>query len=215
MSPLFKFTNPSAVISEWQCAPGEKFILDAPTGWGKTQWLRQLALLRDGDTSSIEWQGKRIEPHSVGEFRSQWMYLPQQPYRSEQTVEEHLSAVLKFHSHHSKELNHIIQETSQTLKTVGLEKVVLQKRKLKELSGGEIQILALVRSVLLSPQGLLLDEPTSALDYALCIKAEKWFFSRYLGALIWVTHDSSQVLRLKERGLREIDLSSAPARNIP
>lgn len=208
MTPLFKFTNPQALIPHWQCNSAEKFILSAPTGWGKTQWLRQLALLRDGDVSQIEWKGQKVEPQTVSQFRSEWMYLSQQPYRSDQTVEDHLTIVLKYHAHRSKDFNKIWPEFSETLKSLGLQKVDLKKRKLKELSGGEIQIVNLVFAVLLSPLGLLLDEPTSALDRDLCLRAENWFFEKYTGALIWVSHDPTQVLRLQERGLKQIKRDS-------
>lgn len=79
--------------------------------------------------------------------------------------------------------------------------------RIARLSSGEKQRLALARSLVKRPPVLLLDEPTAALDETsvqaveMLVQAEK---SRGT-ALLLVTHDAGQALRLAERRLRVAD----------
>lgn len=68
----------------------------------------------------------------------------------------------------------------------------LRKTKLKNLSGGEKQIVAVIRALLSRPDLLLLDEPTSALDEG---KSQKLYDLIHLYnikrkmTVVWATHD--------------------------
>ena len=72
---------------------------------------------------------------------------------------------------------------------------------LKNLSGGESQITALLRAIQLDPQVLLLDEPTSGLDPQ-STRLVETLVANWLSedssqrAYIWVTHDSDQAERI-------------------
>ena len=75
-----------------------------------------------------------------------------------------------------------------------------------DLSGGEIQIVALLRAVQLDPSVLLLDEPTAALDGQTTTAVEQllkdWVAeSPDNRAMVWVTHDTDQAGRVAERTL--------------
>jgi putative ABC transport system ATP-binding protein len=71
-----------------------------------------------------------------------------------------------------------------------------------DLSGGESQVIALIRALQLDPQVLLLDEPTAALDPKSSREVESlvntWFTSAPVGtrACVWVTHDHEQARRM-------------------
>ena len=112
------------------------------------------------------------------------------------------------------EINHNLNQSSKEKALHLLEKYGLysfKDAKPSELSGGMRQRAALIRTLMLNPQILLLDEPFSALDYqtrlnvsddiSRIIKTEK-------KTAILVTHDLSEAISLADR---IIILSKRPA----
>lgn len=86
-----------------------------------------------------------------------------------------------------------------------LEKVGLagyEKKKIKELSGGEQQRVAIARSMVLNPKLLLLDEPLSNLDVNLrdVMRKEIKRIQKQFGVtMIIVTHDQEDAFKLADR----------------
>ena len=77
-----------------------------------------------------------------------------------------------------------------------------EKRKPKELSGGEQQRVSIVRGLINNPKVLLLDEPLSALDLKLRKKMqiELKQLQKKLGiTFIYVTHDQDEALSMSDR----------------
>jgi len=112
------------------------------------------------------------------------------------------------------EINHML--TPEHLETVnrllvdyGLDK--FRDKKPSELSGGMKQRAALIRTLALDPQLLLLDEPFSALDYQtrLFVSADICRLIRAAGkTMIIITHDLAEAISLSDR---VIVLSGRPA----
>jgi putative ABC transport system ATP-binding protein len=81
------------------------------------------------------------------------------------------------------------------------------EKSIRDLSGGEAQIVALLRALQLNPSILLLDEPTTSLDErterAIENLLRQWVSEAPANrASLWVTHDSDQARRIADHWLR-------------
>ena len=88
----------------------------------------------------------------------------------------------------------LVEEYIKRFKLTGLE-----KHYPKELSGGQMQRVALARTLITNPDILLLDEPFSALDVNLKSAIERDLISilkDYKGIVLYVTHDISEAYRI-------------------
>lgn len=177
---------------------GKRLAIVGPTGSGKTLLLRSLALLDPNDEGEILWLGQPIRAHAVPEFRRQVSYLHQRPALIEGTVEDNLRLPFAFgvHAHESFDRDRVLS----MLETVARSTDFLS-RSWRDLSGGEAQIVALVRVLQLDPTVLLLDEPTASLDTATANNIEqliaRWHNQMDVQrATVWVTHDREQSTRV-------------------
>lgn len=98
--------------------------------------------------------------------------------------------------------NGMRERVDAVLERVGMQQ--FEKRKLGELSGGELQRILLAQALLQEPKILLLDEPSSAVDVAgeslFCDLLQSVHQRRHL-TTIWVSHDLSVVSSHADRVL--------------
>ncbi len=183
--------------------PGERLALSGPSGSGKTLLLRALALLDPVDEGEVLWQGRPVHRQRVTEFRSQVIYLHQRPAFFEEQVEAVLEAPFQLRAHLGRRFDR--EQVLAWLGQVGRDGAFLDKP-MRELSGGEMQIVALVRAMALEPSVLLLDEPTAALDESTGQAIERlvgaWAAECPNRGLVWVTHDVGVQQRVTRRMVR-------------
>jgi putative ABC transport system ATP-binding protein len=184
--------------------PGERLALTGPSGSGKTVLLRVLALLDPHDEGSIEWNGRSLTPEAIPAYRTQIAYLHQRPALFEGTVEDNLKFPFTLKSQRGKRFER--ERVVGILETLMRDNAFLEKSS-RDLSGGEAQIVALIRCLQLDPTMLLLDEPTASLDTATAEAAEqllrRWQLEDSgVRSLIWVSHNLQQAERVSGRRLQ-------------
>lgn len=182
--------------------PGEFLAIVGPSGCGKSTLLSILARM-------LEPEGGTILVHNPNGSLS----YPKMGYMLQK---DHL---LPFRSIWENvilgpEINHTLTKERSEKLLMYLEKYGLIKfkdRKPQELSGGMRQRAALVRTLALDPEVLLLDEPFSALDYQtrLSVADDIGKIIKAEGkTAILVTHDLSEAISLSDR---IVVLSKRPA----
>ena len=180
---------------------GMRLSVVGPSGSGKTLLLRAMAILDPLHSGEILWQGHPVRREAVPSFRRMVLYLHQRAALLEDTVEASLRRPYSLAVYRRKSYDR--DRVVDLLGQLGRDSTFLAKG-VGDLSGGEIQITALVRAVQLDPTVLLLDEPTSALDPKTALAVEsllgRWVTDGPSGrAMLWVSHDADQARRVGNR----------------
>jgi UDP-glucose/iron transport system ATP-binding protein len=179
-------------------------VVAGPSGAGKTTLLRLCNRLEIPDEGTVSYRGQPLDELDPLVLRRRVGMVFQRPTPFPGSVADNLAVA---HSDATAE------ELSIALKRVALDPGLLDHES-RTLSGGELQRMCLARTLVTSPETLLLDEPTSALD-----EQPKRVFedtARSLAAqgitIIWVTHDGAQARRVATRiyHLRDGHLAGAP-----
>lgn len=178
--------------------PGDRIGVRGTSGSGKSVLLRTLALLDHPDTGQILHAGKAVS--SVGDivaYRIRTAYIRQQPALMPGTVRDNLDIPFRLAAYRHRKLDEALIEAM--LKSVHRDSSFLESDS-ANLSGGEAQIVCLMRVLQLNPQVLLLDEPTAALDPESAAAVEKlvddWLAKRPDGAYVWISHSPEQLSRI-------------------
>ena len=171
--------------------PGEIAMLGGPSGSGKTLLLRTIADLDPADSGELLLEGRDRESLRSCEWRSRVLYLHQDPVRLPGSLEENLEQIGALGVFDGRSLDW------PTAVTAGLQ----PGAPIEQLSGGEMQRLALHRALALDPAVLLLDEATSSLDPDSSRAAERAVadWAARGRAVLWVSHDLSVGERLRAR----------------
>jgi putative ABC transport system ATP-binding protein len=183
--------------------PGDRLAVVGPTGAGKTLLLRALALLDPLDEGAIEFRGKNITAHDVPAYRRESTYFHQRAPVFEGSVESNLLKPFSLKVNHGRAFQK--EKVLSLLDGLGRPSSFLSQST-RDLSGGECQIVALLRAIQLDPAILLLDEPTASLDQG-TTHAIEGLIDRWLAeapserGLVWVTHDGIQARRVSNRSL--------------
>lgn len=193
---------------------GERVALTGRSGSGKSVLLRALALLDPLDAGGLLWRGATLGRDDIPRYRRHVGYLGQRPALFEGTVEDNLRYPysLKVSGPYGFDRGQVLA----LLEQAGRGAAFLAQRA-SELSGGEAQITAMVRTLQLRPHVLLLDEPTASLDPESAQRVEQlvghWLHANTAArAFVWVSHDPQQASRVSNRRVQMAAgvLSEAP-----
>lgn len=193
-----KGETPALTNISFQITKGEFISVVGPSGCGKSTLLSLIAGLNKPESGTITLD--RSENARIG-------YMLQQDHLLEwRTIYKNIML--------GPEINQSVTIENKKLAFSLLNDYGLSRfhdKKPNELSGGMKQRAALIRTMMLNPQILLLDEPFSALDYQtrLMVSADIGRIIRKAGiTTILVTHDLSEAIALSDRILV---LSKRPA----
>ncbi|MGI9383490.1 MAG: ABC transporter ATP-binding protein [Methyloligellaceae bacterium] len=169
-----------------EVGPGECLAVQGPSGSGKTLLLRAIADL-DPVEGQVFLNGTERASLSGPDWRKRVRYGAAEPGWWATTPRPHYSDPAR---------------AEELAGTLGLAPKSLD-RPITQLSTGERQRLALVRSLEDSPAVLLLDEPTGALDAKATEAAERLIAEERAAGrtVVLVSHDPNQVKRLAGRRL--------------
>lgn len=185
-----------------EIADGESLVLLGQSGCGKTSTMRCVAGLETPSAGRITIgdrvvhdsdKNKTIPPHkrNVGMVFQSYAVWPHR------TVFDNVSFSLKMQKVNKTEMN---QRVLEALDLVGLGEMAHRGASL--LSGGQMQRVALARSLVMRPSVLLLDEPLSNLDARLRerLRMELRELQLRLGlTTVYVTHDQVEAFALADR----------------
>ena len=182
---------------------GEFVSIVGPSGCGKSTLLSLLCGLIKPESGSVFFKGALVSDRN----RSRIGYMLQHDHLFEwRSVKKNILLGLEIQKKITEES---LIEADHLMKLYGLYQ--FRNAKPSQLSGGMRQRAALIRTLLLHPDLLLLDEPFSALDYQTRLKVSDDIGSiikKSKKTAILVTHDLSEAVIL---GDRIIVLSALPA----
>ena len=175
---------------------GEFFTLLGPSGCGKTTLLRMVAGFADLDAGSISFGARRIDrlpPHR----RNTGMVFQNYAIFPNLTVRGNVAYGLKARRIGQEETARRVEEALRLVHLEGMD-----ARWPHQLSGGQLQRIAIARALVIEPEVLLLDEPLSNLDAQLRVemRGEIRELQKTLGiTTIYVTHDQEEALAISDR----------------
>ena len=182
----------------------ESISIVGPSGCGKTTLLNILGTLDKPDSGEVIFKGELVthmNDDQLSKLRAEKIgFIFQSHYLLPQisVIENVILPTLAVNRKHNKSI--IFDEAESLLNQVGLKKQVHKFP--SQLSGGEKQRVAIVRSLINKPNLILADEPTGSLDKSrgediidllksLCVNNQT--------SLVVVTHDVEIASQMKRR----------------
>ena len=188
----------------FELEPGQTCGLMGPSGEGKSTLGRIIAGLESPTAGTIHFKDSPLSGMKKAEYatfrrRVQMMFQdPTDAFNPRKRIEHSIFEVLKLLDTPG---TGCIRRTKEMLKTIGLPEEVLARYP-AQLSGGQLQRLALGRILLLEPEYIVLDEPTSALDVSVQAQVlhllKKVQTEQGIGYLL-ISHDEAVIRFMSER----------------
>ncbi len=172
---------------------GQFVVVLGMSGSGKSTLLRYIANLQKPTEGTVLINGKPTdEAERVSMVFQQYSSLPWK------TVLENVALGLEFQKVGRKERE---ERARELIKLVGLEGHEHKFAQYPTLSGGQLQRVAIARSLLANPKILLMDEPFGALDVKTRLQMQDLLteiWRKFQSTIVFVTHDISEAVYLAD-----------------
>jgi multiple sugar transport system ATP-binding protein len=179
-------------------ADGEFIVLLGPTGAGKTTTLRLIAGLEKADAGSISIAGRSVDDREPA-ARDVAFVFQQFALYPHLSVFDNLAFPLRSPARRMAE-DRIKVRVQEIAELLGIASKLGNKS--TQLSGGEMQRVAIGRALVRRPLIYLMDEPLSSLDAKLRsdLRLELKRIQGELGAtILYVTHDQTEAMTMANR----------------
>ena len=170
-----------------------------PNGSGKTTHLHILGLLLKPSSGNVLFEGRDVYANQglMNDVRQKMTTVIQNPVLFDTTVEKNIDFGLRIRGEDREKRKKIVDDCLTMVRLEGFN-----KRKAKELSGGEAQRVAIARALAIRPKVLFLDEFTSNVDERSIDVLEdiiKTKNQRRCSTIFLVTHDTHQAYKLADK----------------
>lgn len=175
---------------------GELVALLGPSGCGKTTTLRMIAGLENPTTGEIHFDDRdvsdlRVQDRNVGMVFQRYALFPHM------TVEKNIAFGLTVRGTPRSEISDRLDEIIDVVQLGPF-----RQRFPAQLSGGQMQRVAIARTLITKPSVLMMDEPLANLDTKLRGEMRRFIrtLQQRLGiTTIFVTHDQVEAMELADR----------------
>jgi sulfate/thiosulfate transport system ATP-binding protein len=175
---------------------GALTALLGPSGSGKSTLLRIIAGLETPDTGEVLIGGEDVT-HSPARTRGVGFVFQHYAPFKHMTVHDNVGFGLSVRKRPRAEIEDRVKELLGLVRLDGLA-----GRYPSQLSGGQLQRMALARALAVQPQVLLLDEPFGALDAQVRAELREWLrrlHEEIHVTTIFVTHDQEEAMEVAEQ----------------
>jgi len=172
---------------------GQFIVLLGMSGSGKSTLLRYIAGLQEPTEGEVLIKGKPVsDKQRVSMVFQQYSSMPWL------TVLDNVALALDYKGIGKKERYAQAMELIELVGLAGHEKKYAQY---PALSGGQLQRVAIARSIIANPEIILMDEPFGALDIKTRIQMQELLINlwhRFNSTIIFVTHDINEAVYLAD-----------------
>jgi sulfate transport system ATP-binding protein len=175
---------------------GALTALLGPSGSGKSTLLRIIAGLEAPDTGEVVIGGEDVTRAPARMRGVGFVFQHYAPFKH-MTVHDNVAFGLSVRKRPKQEVGARVKELLGLVRLEGLA-----ERYPSQLSGGQLQRMALARALAVQPQVLLLDEPFGALDAQVRAELREWLrrlHSEIHVTTIFVTHDQEEAMEVAEQ----------------